>query len=730
MKTTRPRTIDNQQASSVCANTAFKRTMISIAACALFTTALGTFYTPAAAQTPSGANRAGDGVTLNFVNAEIAEVARTMGVLTNRNIVVDPRVKGAMNLSSDKTLSVGAAYNQFLTALRLQGFAVVEAAGISKVVPEADAKLQGGSVTTSESKGSGNQIVTQIFRLNYETANNLVAILRPLISPNNTINVNPGNNSLVITDYADNLQRMARIISALDVSNATDLEVIPLKHALASDLAPLLIRLADAGSAGGAAQGQADTSFKTAILAEPRSNSIILRASNPARVNLIKSLIDKLDQPTARSGANGDAGNIYVVYLKNADAVKLATTLRAAIAGTNTGAGGSGGAAAPAPATASAPGASAAAAPLQAAAGPSTGGQIQADPALNALIITAAEPQYRQMRAVIDKLDQRRAQVFIESLIVEVNADNSAEFGVQWQGLIGNKGDGVVAGLGTNFTQGTTNIIGLSTSATPVPSGGLNIGILPRINGRYTLGFVANFLQKNADGNVLSAPNLLTIDNEEAKIVIGQNVPFVTGQFTNTGAGSGGASVNPFQTIERKDVGITLRVKPQISENGSIRLQIFQESSSVDPGSKKDPSGLTTNKRSIESTVLVDDGSIVVVGGLMQDEYGGGKEKVPLLGDIPFFGNLFKSETRNRKKSNLMLFLRPVVVRDSVQTEALTLDRYDLMRTDQKDQQPKSSSALGINDAPVLPPLTPSKSLLKGATVPKPLIAPPSDIVR
>ena len=730
MNTIRPRTMANQHASSTCASTAFKRTIISIAACALLTTALGTFYTPAAAQTPSGANRAGDGVTLNFVNAEIAEVARTMGVLTNRNIVVDPRVKGAMNLSSDKTLSVGAAYNQFLTALRLQGFAVVEAAGISKVVPEADAKLQGGSVTTSESKGSGNQIVTQIFRLNYETANNLVAILRPLISPNNTINVNPGNNSLVITDYADNLQRMARIISALDVSNATDLEVIPLKHALASDLAPLLIRLADAGGAGGVAQGQADTSFKTAILAEPRSNAIIIRASNPARVNLIKSLIDKLDQPTARGGANGDAGNIYVVYLKNADAVKLATTLRAAIASTNAGASGSGGAAAPAPAAASAPGASAAAAPLQATAGPSTGGQIQADPALNALIITAAEPQYRQMRAVIDKLDQRRAQVFIESLIVEVNADNSAEFGVQWQGLIGNKGDGVVAGLGTNFTQGTTNIIGLSTSATPVPSGGLNIGILPRINGRYTLGFVANFLQKNADGNVLSAPNLLTIDNEEAKIVIGQNVPFVTGQFTNTGAGSGGASVNPFQTIERKDVGITLRVKPQISENGSIRLQIFQESSSVDPGSKKDPSGLTTNKRSIESTVLVDDGSIVVVGGLMQDEYGGGKEKVPLLGDIPFFGNLFKSETRNRKKSNLMLFLRPVVVRDSVQTEALTLDRYDLMRTDQKDQQPKSSGALGINDAPVLPPLTPSKSLFKGVGVPKPLIAPPAEIVR
>ena len=730
MNMTRPRTMANQQASSVCANTAFKHTMISIAACALLTTALGTFYTPAAAQTPSGANRTGEGVTLNFVNAEIAEVARTMGVLTNRNIVVDPRVKGAMNLSSDKTLSVSAAYNQFLTALRLQGFAVVEAAGIFKVVPEADAKLQGGSVTTSESKGSGNQIVTQIFRLNYETANNLVAILRPLISPNNTINVNPGNNSLVITDYADNLQRMARIISALDVSNATDLEVIPLKHALASDLAPLLIRLADAGSAGGVAQGQADTSFKTAILAEPRSNAIILRASNPARVNLIKSLIDKLDQPTARGGANGDAGNIYVVYLKNADAVKLATTLRAAIASTNTGAGGSGGAAAPAPAAASAPGASAAAAPLQATAGPSTGGQIQADPALNALIITAAEPQYRQLRAVIDKLDSRRAQVFVEALIAEVNSDRAADIGIQWQGALGRKGDSAIGVLGTNSKLTGPTIISAATSrSVPTLGAGLNFGLFGKVNGNYVLGLLANFLESTGEGNVLSTPTLLTVDNEEAKFVSGQNVPFVTGQFTNTNSGGNGA-VNPFQTIERKDVGLTLRVKPQISENGTVRLQIFQEVSSVKPGSEDSKSGITTDKNSIESTVIVDDGSIVVLAGILRDRYTGNQDKVPILGDIPIFGNLFKSQSRSRNKTNLMIFLRPVIVRDGDQLETLSLDRYDLMRAAQKDLQPEPNSVMKIDDAPVMPPLTPSKSLLKGAPVPKPLIAPPTDIVR
>ena len=690
---------------------AFPRTIISVAACALFITVSAGFYTQSWAQTPAGASRGTEGVTLNFVNAEIAEVARTMGVMTGRNIVVDPRVKGTMNLSSDKALSVGAAYNQFLTALRLQGFAVVESAGINKVVPEADAKLQGGSVTTSESKGSGNQIVTQIFRLNYETANNLVAILRPLISPNNTINVNPGNNSLVITDYADNLQRLSRIIAALDVSNATDLDVIPLKHALASDLVPLLIRLSDSGGGPGGAVGQADTSFRTAILAESRSNSVIIRASNPARVNLIKSLIDKLDQPTARGGAssgNGDAGNIYVVYLKNADAVKLATTLRAAIAGDSR-AGATGGGASPlAAASPGAAAASAAATPVQASASPSTGGQIQADPSLNALIITAPEPQYRQLRAVIDRLDTRRAQVFIESLIVEVNANNKADFGIQWQGLLSSSGGGTGAILGTNF--GANNIIsnsvaiGTNTPANVKIGEGFNFGILPRIAGKYTLGFVANILQKDGDANILSTPNLLTLDNEEAKIVIGRNVPFVTGQFTNTNSGGNGA-VNPFQTIERKDVGITLRVKPQISENGSIKMQIFQEVSSVEADTG---TGLITKKRSIDSNVLVDDGSIVVIGGLIEDSYAGNVQKVPVLGDIPFFGNLFKNQSRTRDKTNLMVFIRPVVVRDGAQTETLSLDRYDLMRAGQKDAQPLPSSVLNINDSPVLPPQAPT----------------------
>ena len=655
------------------------------------------------------AQRAGEPITLNFANAEIEAVARAMAAITGRNVVVDPRVKGTMNLVTDKPVPPSVAFNQFLATLRLQGYAVVETGGLYKVVPEADAKLQGGSVTVSTSgtaNSGSNQIVTQIFRLNYESANNLVPVLRPLISPNNTINVNPGNNSLVITDYADNLQRLARIIAALDVSNATDVEIIPLKYALASDLAPLVTRLVEASGTGAAPQGQADTSFKTTIIAEPRSNALITRAANAARLALVRSLVDKLDQPTSQNAS----GNIYVVYLKNADATKLAVSLRAALAGNST----SGSAAVSTPSTPSTPSsnnASGATAALQGSAQPSTGGQIQADPATNSLIITAPEPQYRQLRAVIDKLDARSAQVYVESLIDEVNADKAAEFGIQWQG-VGNANGSNVGLLGTNFSIGGTNIFSLATqgaSGAVAPATGFNAGVVHKTNGVYVLGFLARFLQTNGDGNILSTPNLLTLDNEEAKIVIGQNVPFVTGQYTSNNSSSG--SVNPFQTVERKDVGITLRVKPQISENGTVKLQIFQEVSSVQASSVNSATGLITNKRSIESNVLVDDGAIVVLGGLLQDEYSGNQEKVPVLGDVPLFGNLFKSETRSRKKTNLMVFLRPVVIRDAASSDALSMDRYDLMRLQQMQAQPVPNAAVPVSDAPSLPPL----SDLKGA---------------
>jgi len=650
------------------------------------------------------APKRGELLTLNFVGADIEAVARTMAVITGRSVVVDPRVKGTITLTTEGPVTPAVAYNQFLVVLRLQGFTAVNVAGLDKIVPEADAKLQGGAVFTDE-KISGGQIATTIFKLRFESAANLLPILRPLINPNNTINVNPGNNSLVITDYADNLTRLGRIIAALDVANATDVELIALKHVSVADIAPLIIRLIDGGdsSVGGAA-AVAKTGYRTTVLAELKSNSLVVRAANSAKMALIKSLVLSLDRPSL-NGPNGAAGNIYVVYLKNAEATKLAGVLRAALAGTvNTGSGGS-------TTPTGAPVPLAASAALSPSAAPTTGGFIQADPATNSLIITASEPQYRQIRAVIDQLDGRRAQVYVESLIAEVNMDKAAEFGIQWQGPLGGKGNALIGLLGTNFGSGTSgvnkNILPLSMQrgAGVQPSPGLNLGVAARSNGVYFLGFLANFLQTSGAGNILSTPNLLTLDNEEAKIIIGKNVPFITGQFTNTGSGSSGGSVNPFQTIERKDVGLTLRVKPQISENGTVKMTIFQEVSSVDLASVDSASGLVTNKRSIETAVLVEDGSVVVLGGLLQDEYAGNDAKVPGLGDLPFFGNLFKSESRKRNKTNLMVFLRPVIVRDAAATNAFSIDRYDLMRTNQQQAQPIPNKLVPVEGSPVLPEL-------------------------
>ncbi len=732
----------------------------SIAACALLAGASA----PIHAQTTG--LRAGEPVTLNFADAEIEAVARTMATITGRNVVVDPRVKGKLTLVAEKPVPPAAAFQQFLAALRLQGFTVVEAAGLYKVVPEADAKLQSGGVGVSqggaEPKQQGGQVVTQIFKLNFENANNLVPVLRPLISPNNTINVNPGNNSLVITDYADNLQRMARIIAAMDVANATDVEIIPLQHAVAGDLVPLLSRLIEGGPAQGgvpaAAQGQADTSFKTTLLAEPRSNAIVVRAANPARVAQVRSLVAKLDQPAA-PGSSAASGNIHVVYLKNADATKLATTLRAAMASMG-GVAASGGGASGTPGVATTTSLSSTSTPsgLQNSSAmgsglgsglgssstglgagstgsfggstgnqPSTGGLIQADPTTNSLIVTAPDPLYRQLRTVIDKLDGRRAQVLVESLIVEVSTNKLAEFGIQWQTALGGKGDGVVGAIGTNSSVSGANIINLAAgivqggAAAATAAGklgnGLNVALAPRINGQYYLGALATFLQNSGDANVLSTPNLMTLDNEEAKIVIGSNVPFVTGSYANT---TGSSTVNPFTTVERKDVGLMLKVRPQINENGTVKLAIYQEVSKINEDTLKDQNGPTTSKRSIESNVLVDDGSIIVIGGLLEDSYSQAEDKVPVMGDIPLLGNLFRSENRSRKKTNLMVFLRPIVVRDAAASDALMEDRYEAIRAVQQATQPAQSAVLrGVSGAPVLPPLrTSAPAAPTGAATP------------
>jgi general secretion pathway protein D len=670
-----------------------------------------------AARRSARANPTATRVTLNFVNQDIEAVTRAIAAMTNTQIVVDPRVKGAITVYSEQPLTVNEAYLSYLAALRGLGFTVVENAGLRKVVPEADAKLQAGTVSVGGSGRRGDQILTQIFRLNHENPNNLVAVLRPLISPNNTINANPGNNSLVITDYADNLTRIGKIIAALDQPAAGDVEILPLKAGVAADMAPLVQRLVDGSGPGGGAVAPGvpqPAGGSISVIADSRSNSLIVRSGNAAKLAQVRAIVDKLDRPNA---SGGPAGTIWVVHLRNADATKMAQVLRAAFTTSGGGAGGGGsftsqpqqqqqnlqqqggvGGASPQ-----------ATAPIQASAGPSTGGFIQADPSTNSLIITAPEPLYRQVRSMIDQLDTRRAQVYIESLIVEVGGDNAADFGFQWQGISGRKGDSNIVAGGTSF--GDTSIIDLSVAAAggrttagaalnALPNG-LNIGVLKNLgDGLYGLSAVARLLQTQNNTNIMSTPNLITVDNEEAKIVVGNNVPFITGQFTSTGTGT----TNPFQTIERKDVGLTLRIKPQIGEGGTVRMTIFQESSNViAQAAGTTNAGPTTTKRSIESNVIVDDGAILVLGGLIEDRFEDNKNKVPLLGDIPVLGQLFRSESRTKRRTNLMVFLRPIVMRSAEDANKLSLDRYDLIRSQQKDLQPAPNILLPIGESPLLP---------------------------
>lgn len=624
---------------------------------------------------------------LNFVDADLQGVVRALARFTGRNFVVDPRVKGQLTLVSEAPVNPDIAYAMLLSALRMQGFSVVEVDGVSRVVPEADAKLQGTVVGTSTqpTAARGGELITRVFRLRYENATNLVPILRPMIAPNNPINAYSGNNTLVITDYADNLDRIAQVIDGIDTKHSVNTDVVPVQYGVALDVAALAIQLLDQ-------RGSGDGPMQTAIVADPRSNTILLRASSPERLSRARDLIESIDTPETR------AGNLHVVYLRNAQATRLAEVLRGALSGQNSSDGAS-------PEVQSSDslsqGLDSAALALDASLDSSTqalsgsdnnamrsvaftagGATIQADPSTNTLIISAPPPLYRSLREVIDQLDQRRAQVLVESLIVEVNAENAAEFGIQW--MLGgndiNSGNSSFIG-GANF--GGTGINSGGKTTIDALAQGLSLGVIKGtvnvLGGEVlNLSVLARAMQSNGGANVLSTPNLMTLDNEEASIIVGRTVPFVTGQYTTSADGAS----NPFQTIKREDVGLTLRIRPQISEGGTVKMSLYQEVSSLDPMSTTN-TGFITRKRALETNVLIDDGQIVVLGGLLEDTVSDVTRSVPLLGDIPLLGNLFRYDNRSRSKTNLMIFLRPHIVRNAQDGAAVTLDRYNYMRAAQ-----------------------------------------------
>ena len=689
-------------------------------------------------------------INLNFKDAEVDSVIGAFGHLLNKSFVIDPRVRGKISLETPRPVNRAQAFALLKTVLRQQGFAIVDLGDLYKVVPEADAKLQSGPVEIgAASARDGDEVITQVFQLNHESANNMIPVLRPLVSPNNTITAFPGNNTLIITDYAANLKRLSKVIATLDSPRpAAEVQVVVIKNSIASDIAVAVSKLMDEGNRGGGGGPGAgsDPSQRVVVMADPRTNSVLIRSANASKLTLARSLVEQLDRP-----ANADQANMRVVYLKNAEATKLVEVLQAVLSGESNGSSGgsdssfgsnsrnrNSGGSMFGDSSSSSSGLSSSFGDSDSSSGGGLGSQsginrdrgnqgpmsikaggaiIAADPATNSLIITAPEPVYRNIRGVIDQLDSRRAQVYIESLIVEVKANTVAEMGIQWQFGTSRPGQNSVVG-GTNFGTGGSNILAVTQNpAALAAAGGLNVGVVRNGVSLFgqtflNLGLLARALEAETNSNIRATPNLLTLDNEEARIIIGQNVPFVTGQYATTN----NTLSSPFQTIERKDVGTMLRVRPQVSEGGTVKMEIAQEISSVVDTSQA--AGIITNRRAIDSNVLVDDGQIVVLGGLIEDTVEGGISKVPLLGDIPGLGRLFRYDNRKRVKTNLLIFLRPVVLRSADQAWDVTANRYDYIN--QRSQDARMPTPFGMVDVkqPELDPLPPRPGTPNARRVP------------
>ncbi|QEL56570.1 type II secretion system secretin GspD [Chromobacterium paludis] len=628
----------------------------------------------------------GDMVMLNFVNADIETVVKAIGEISGKNFLIDPRVKGTVNIVSSRPVPRALSYQVLLSSLRLQGFAAVEGDGVVKIVPEADAKLHARAIKGMP-RGDGDRLITKVFALKNSNANQLVPVIRPLVSPNNTVAAYPQSNALIVTDYADNIRRIESIIESVEAASSGDTAVIPVLFGSAVDLAATLNKLMQEGGAEGG---------KTTILADPRANVLMIKADAPGKVGKIKSLLKMLDQPS-QAGSN-----VRVVYLKNAQAAEMAKTLRALLSSEsspvqgrsvigNAGSGGSasllnnvgsnassGGNSAPSPAPVmenSAPAAMASSGP----AGVGVAAMIQADSNSNALILNVPDPMYQNLRNVIDLLDKRRAQVYVEALVMEVTANRANKIGVQWSAKVGSNG---IAGasfpnakpiLGTPTATDTT---GLGTLVSSLTGGGLTAAIINNITvGGVqipTLGLLAQALEQEAKGNLVASPQLVTMDNEKANIVIGQEIGVLSASYP---AGSSGTSNAPYNTYDRKTVGFALEITPQISEGGAIRLKIKQAADSIDPATAATVNP-TFNRRTLDTVVTVNDGGLVALGGLTQDSVSNSEEKVPLLGDIPFLGNFFKYQDKERKKTNLMIFIRPTIIRDEIGNSAVAGERY------------------------------------------------------
>jgi len=610
--------------------------------------------------------------TLNWKDADIRQVVEAVSLVTGKNFILDPRVTGRVTLLSPTPLGPDALYEAFLSILQVHGYVAVESGDLVKILPDATARQFASPIGVDGAAGP-DDIATQVVQVKNVGATQLVAILRPLIPQYGHLVAHAGSNMLIISDRAGNIARMVSIIRRIDMASDEDIEVVPLQHASAAEIVRIMTALTQTPRSDGAP-------MSTSLVADPRTNSVLIGGDKSERLRL-RALIAHLDTPLDA------AGDTQVRYLRYADAEELSTKLQQHFAGQ-----------------------------AQAAAGGAAGAasaqslneiNVWADTQTNALVIDAPPKMMRSIMQIVDKLDIRRAQVLVEAIIVEVIADERNELGVTW----------AIEGASTNAPIGVTNFPSFMNGVVQVGSAigggageeavgligdGITIGVGRISDGGVSFAAILQALEGNADTNIISTPSIVTTDNEEATLNVGQEVPFVTGSYSNTG--SAGGAVNPFQTVQRESIGVQLKITPQINEGDSMLLEISQEISSI-AQSAANAVDLITNQRIVETTVIVDDGDILVLGGLIEDALRESEQQVPFLGSIPVLGGLFRSQQTEKIKTNLMIFIRPTILRDSVTTSFETNSKYNMIREIQEGGQDGSIQLMPGRSRPMLPPL-------------------------
>lgn len=666
-----------------------KRKLLDRVALAAACTALAGLLTIASPGVSLG--QAQGAITPNYKDADLSQIIEAVSAVTGKNFIVDPRVKAQVTMLSSTPMSPDAFYQAFLSILQVHGFVAVPAGKVIKILPDANARQLPANDLPGSVSATSDEIVTQVIAVKNVSAAQLVPILRPLIPQYGHLAAYPASNMLIISDRASNVNRMQRIIERIDQTGDAQVDVIPLEHAGAAEV----VRVVNSLYTTAAAEGGGLPNVK--MVADERTNSVLVSGDASQRLRL-KTLIAHLDTPLQTGG------DTQVRYLRYADAEKIAAKLREQIQGitATVAAAGGGGPAAGTPVS------------VTAAGGGDKSVTIWAEPQTNALVVSAPPKIMRSIMAIVDRLDIRRAQVLLEGILVEMTVDKSIDLGVNWAVLHRDSQGNVDVPVG-GFLQ-PINGTGLGEilqgirdpkSVTQLPSG-LTLGVGQLVDTGLSWAAIIRALQATGNTNIIATPSVVTLDNEEAEIKVAKEVPIVTGSYTNQGIGNATGQVNPFQTINREEVGVILKITPQINDNGSVVMKISQEVSNVAASAEQvlaAQQGLITNKRQITTNVLAEDGGVIVLGGLLQDEAREEKSQVPFLGSIPLLGELFKTRSVNKVKTNLMFFIRPRILRDSVDAAIETNAKYNYIRKQQAEAFGTTVPLMPNTPQPALPPL-------------------------